>query len=72
MNEGWGIWYVIHNHTTQESGDRLTLGSPVVSTNDVQLTRALAVELSLDSVRVTNGFFTFRASTGDLSQFRSR
>ncbi len=72
LNDGWGIWYVIHNHTTKKNGDRLALGVPVPSTNDVQLNRALAVQLGLDSVRVTNGFYTFRASTDDMSQFRAR
>lgn len=72
LNDGWGIWYAIHNHTTQKNGDRLALGAPIPSTNDVQLNRALAVQLGLDSVRVTNGFYTFRASTGDMSQFRAR
>ena len=72
LNDGWGIWYVIHNHTTQKNGDRLALGAPVPSTNDVELNRSLAVQLGVDSVRVTNGFYTFRASTGDMSQFRAR
>lgn len=72
LNEGWGIWYVIHNHTIQRNEDRLALGAPVPSTNDVQLNRALAVQLGVDSVRVTNGFFTHRASTADMSQFRAR
>jgi hypothetical protein len=71
LNDGWRLWYVIHNHTTQKNGGRLALGAPVPSTNDVQLNRALAVQ-GLDSVRVTNGFYTFRASTADMSLFRAR
>jgi len=70
LNDGWGIWYVIHNHTTKKNAGRLALGAPVPSTNDVQLNRALAVQLGVDSVRVTNGLYTFSASTDDMSQFR--
>jgi len=72
LNDGWVIWYVIHNHTTQKNQGRLALGAPVPSTNDVQLNRALAGQLGVDSVRVTNGFYTFRASTDDMNQFRAR
>lgn len=70
VNDEWSLWYVIHNHTTQKNGGRLALGVPVPSTNDVLLNRALAEQLGLDSVRVTNGFYTFRASTADMSRFR--
>ena len=72
LSDGWAFWYVIHNHTTQQNGDRLALGHPGPSTSDVQLLRYLGAELGLQSARVTNGFFTFSASMEELSQFRSR
>lgn len=72
LAEGWTFWYAIHNHTTQRNGERLALGVPVPSTSDVQLLRSLHDELGLDSVRVTNGFYTFRAAVDDLNEFRAR
>ena len=72
LADGWKFWYTIHNHTTQKNGSRLALGVPVPSTSDVKLLRSLAAELGLDSVRVTNGFYTFRAAVEELSQFRAR
>ena len=72
MDEGWSLWYTIHNHTVKRNGDRLALGVPVPSTNDVQLLRSLSESLGLDSVRVTNGFYTFRASVDKLDRMRSR
>lgn len=72
LAEGWTFWYAIHNHTTQRNGERLALGVPVPSTSDVQLLRSLHGELGLDSVRVTNGFYTFRATVDDLRAFRAR
>ncbi len=72
LTEGWTLWYAIHNHTTQRNGARLALGVPVPSTSDVQLLRSLHGDLGLDSVRVTNGFYTFRAAVDDLSDFRAR
>ena len=71
LAEGWTYWYVIHNHTVRKNGDLLALGVPVPSTSDVQLSRNLADELGLDSVRVTNGFYTFSASVGELGAFRA-
>ena len=72
LTEGWSYWYAIHNHTLQKNGDLLALGVPVPSTSDVQLSRSLGGRIGLDSVRVTNGFYTFRASLAELDQFRSR
>jgi hypothetical protein len=72
LAEGWALWYAIHNHTTQRNGERLALGVPVPSTSDVRLLRSLQAELGLDSLRVTNGFYTFRAAVDDLSEFRAR
>ena len=72
LADGWEYWYAIHNHTIQRNESRLALGAPVPSTSDVQLLRGLAADLGLDSVRVTNGFYTFSAAVGDLSQFRVR
>lgn len=69
---GWEYWYAIHNHTIQTNRGRLALGVPVPSTSDVQLLRALAADLGLDSVRVTNGFYTFNAAVHELSRFRAR
>lgn len=70
LDEGWSYWYAIHNHTIKKNGDRLALGVPVPSTNDVQLLRSLSQSLGLDSVRVTNGFYTFRASVEELGRMR--
>lgn len=70
--DGWSYWYVIHNHTVQRNGDLLALGVPVPSTSDVQLLRNIAEDMALESVRVTNGFYTFSASVEDLDGFRSR
>jgi len=70
--EGWSYWYAIHNHTVQKNGNRLALGVPAPSTSDVQFYRSLAGEMSLESLRVTNGFYTFSTSAGDLSAFRAR
>ena len=72
LSDGWAFWYVIHNHTTQQNGDRLALGHPGPSTSDVQLLRYLGAGLGLQSARVTNGFYTFSAAVQDLSQFRAR
>lgn len=72
VRDGWNYWYAIHNHTTQRNGSRLALGVPVPSTSDVQLLRNLASDLALDSVRVTNGFYTFNAAASELDRFRSR
>jgi hypothetical protein len=70
--DGWDYSYAIHNHTTQSNEGRLALGVPAPSTSDVRLLRGLADELGLDSVRVTNGFYTFRAAAEELSRFRAR
>lgn len=70
--KGWSFWYVLHNHTLQKNGARLALGVPVPSTSDVQLARNLAKERGLQSVRVTNGFYSFDASVEDMTGFRSR
>ena len=70
--EGWSYWYAIHNHTVQKNGDLLALGVPAPSTSDVGLYRSLAEEMGLESLRVTNGFYTFSASTDELGAFRAR
>jgi hypothetical protein len=70
--EGWSYWYAIHNHTVQKNGDLLALGVPAPSTSDVGLYRSLVEEMGLQSFRVTNGFYTFSASTDDLGAFRAR
>jgi hypothetical protein len=72
LDEGWSYWYAIHNHTLQRNGDLLALGVPVPSTSDIGLNRSLAERFGLDSVRVTNGFYTFRASIDELGRFRAR
>ncbi len=69
---GWRWIYVLHNHTTQRNGDRLALGTPTLSTADVQLTRGLASERGLEEARVTNGFYTFSATASELGRLRSR
>ena len=72
LADGWDFWYAVHNHTIQTNGGLLALGVPAPSTSDVQLVRGLAEDLGLDSARVTNGFYTFRASVDDLAGFRTR
>lgn len=70
--QGWTYWYALHNHTLQRSDGSSTLGVPVPSTSDVQLARNLAEDRGLESVRVTNGFYTFDATVDELSAFRAR
>lgn len=72
VEDGWTYWYALHNHTVQKSGERLAPGTPVPSTSDVHLMRNLARNIGLQSVRVTNGFFTFDATVSELDGFRSR
>ncbi len=72
LAEGWSYWYAIHNHTVQKNGDLLALGVPAPSTADVQLYRSLAERMGLESLRVTNGFYTFSASAHELGAFRAR
>jgi hypothetical protein len=70
--DGWRYWYVLHNHTLQSNRGRLALGSPVLSTSDVQFMRGLAASRGLESARVTNGFYTFTVQAGELDRLRSR
>jgi hypothetical protein len=72
LAEGWSYWYAIHNHTVQKNGDLLALGVPAPSTSDVQLYRSLGKQMGLESLRVTNGFYTFSASVHELGAFRTR
>jgi hypothetical protein len=69
LARGWTYWYVLHNHPRQPNGDA---GIPAPSTVDVQFVRALAKDKGLESVRVTNGFYTFSASVAQLTDFRAR
>ncbi len=55
---GWEFWFVLHNHTLQKNNRKPALGMPALSTSDASLHRGLAERLSLQSARVTNGFFT--------------
>lgn len=71
-SDGWTWWYALHNHTLQRDGDRLALGSPTLSTSDVQLTRNLAADGGLENARVTNGFYTFRVAADELARLESR
>ena len=48
------------------------LGTPALSTSDVQLMRSLATSLGLESARVTNGFYTYTVEAADLDRLRSR
>ena len=70
--EGHDFWYTLHNHTLQSGDGTFVLGVPAPSTNDVSLSRALAASLGLESVRVTNGFYTFIAEVEELSELRAR
>lgn len=69
---GWRYRYALHNHTIQRNGELLALGTPALSTSDVQLTRNLATGAGLESARVTNGFYTYLATAEELGQLRSR
>lgn len=69
---GWRYAYALHNHTIQRNGDRLALGTPALSTSDVQLTRSLVETSGLESARVTNGFYTYAVMSRDLGRLRSR
>ena len=69
---GWRYIYALHNHTLQANGERLALGTPALSTSDVQLTRNRVETSGLESTRVTNGFFTYTVMSGDLGRLRSR
>lgn len=70
--QGWNWAYVLHNHTLQDDDGSRVLGVPVPSTSDVELARVLAEQRGLESARVTNGFFTFRAQVRELVDFRAR
>lgn len=69
---GWRYRYALHNHTIQQNGDHLALGTPALSTSDVQLTRSLASGAGLESARVTNGFYTYSVPSAKLGLLRSR
>ena len=56
--DGWTFWTMLHNHTVQSLEGAPALGVPVPSTSDVALSLALAEQLGLESIRVTNGFYT--------------
>jgi hypothetical protein len=72
VQRGWSYWYIIHNHTLQRPDERITLGVPAPSTSDVGFARNLAATRGLDSIRVTNGFYTFAAAVEDLAPLRQR
>jgi hypothetical protein len=69
---GWRYSYALHNHTIQQNGERLALGTPALSSSDVQLMRNLVEGTGLESARVTNGFFTYSVSARELDRLRSR
>jgi hypothetical protein len=69
---GWRYAYALHNHTLQRNGDRLALGTPALSTSDVQLTRSRVETSGLESARVTNGFYTYTVVSRELGRLRSR
>lgn len=71
LARGWTWWYVLHNHTLQEGQGGMALGTPAPSTSDVQLLRGLVDARGLEEVRVTNGFYTFRAAGAELAALRS-
>jgi len=70
--DGWEYLYVLHNHTIQRNGERLALGTPALSTSDVQLMRSLTADVGLKSARVTNGFFTYTVAATEFDRLRSR
>jgi hypothetical protein len=69
---GWQYHYALHNHTIQRNGDLLALGTPALSTSDVQLMRNLVAGSDLETARVTNGIFTYEVSAADLALLRYR
>ena len=72
VKRGWRWSYALHNHTTQREGDHIALGTPALSTSDVQLVRSLAADLGLEAARVTNGFWTYRVPAEQFGRLRSR
>jgi hypothetical protein len=70
--DGWEFWFVLHNHTVQTNQGRPALGTPVPSASDVDLSRSLAEELGLQSIRVTNGFFTIDIPAPALAMYEGR
>ncbi len=72
LAQGWRFWYQLHNHTLQSQGEQIALGVPAPSTADVRFARSLAEERGLESVRVTNGLYTFIAVVSELSALRAR
>jgi hypothetical protein len=72
VKRGWRWSFALHNHTIQRKDDHIALGTPALSTSDVQLSRNLAADLGLEAARVTNGFFTYRVSADQFGRLRSR
>lgn len=65
---GWTLDAALHNHTIVHRGDRIALGTPTLSINDVHLFRN-KVEDGLRAAWVTNGVFTAEIPATDFDQF---
>jgi hypothetical protein len=67
--DGWRFVVTLHDHTITKRGDRPALGPPVPSTNDVHLLRNITEDVALDSVWVTNGYFTIEIPIAALVRY---
>jgi hypothetical protein len=72
VGRGWSYWYMLHNHTPQQSGGRVVPGVPAPSMSDIHFAQNLAEKYSLESIRVTNGIYTFSATVDALIGLRQR
>lgn len=68
--QGWQFDLMLHNHTPVRYQGQPALGEPAPSTNDVQFSRALAKEMGLKRILVTNGFYTADIPTKMLDQYK--
>ena len=69
VEQGWTMHAMLHNHTVRRRDGRPALGVPAPSTQDVALSRALAEELGLERVLVTNGFYTVDVPASALGEY---
>ena len=69
VEKGWSFKQMLHNHTVKQNKGKPALGTPAPSTNDVQLSIALAKQMGLESVVITNGFYSAQIPTSALSKY---
>jgi hypothetical protein len=70
--DGWRLAIHLHNHTIKKRGDRPALGVPAPSTSDVQFLRHVRDDLHVESVWVTNGFYTAEVPASALDRYQTR